>query len=163
MDKFYVFLDVDGVLNNDPAGWYDKIETSNVEVFNNFLVKLKEVNFDPVIVVSSNWRLYPDKFEKLQNTFSQLKLDYTGEYLKTEVGLSPVRGRQIGATLGKYNVENNFVIIDDNLDEIARYYPKYHIIEPSNGGLKQENIDNFFNNSLPSIIMDNKLSQKSNK
>lgn len=40
MEKFYIFLDVDGVLNSDPLGLTGKIDLQNVQVFDNFLVKL---------------------------------------------------------------------------------------------------------------------------
>ena len=108
-------------------------------------------------MVSSDWRLGLQNLKKLKSTFSELNLNYQNDYLKTNSLLNPVRGRQIDEFLGKHNVGNNFVIIDDNMDEVARFFPKYHIIQPTNRGLKDKDINDFFNNKFPAILNENNL------
>lgn len=149
MENFYIFLDVDGVLNSDPFGFFEKIEKQNVKVLDNLLLQLKKRNFNPIIIISSNWRLYAKKYEKLKSTLAEMGLTYKNQYIKLDSGLNSVRGLQIIGFLNTYNIGSNFVIIDDNLDEIARFFPKKQILQTtSSKGLTQKNVDDYLYNHI---------------
>jgi hypothetical protein len=139
MKKFYVFLDVDGVLINykwkklvhylklNKLGYSQDICPFNVVVLNRLLNKIKKSEYEPVIVVSSSWR-----YNRLDNLIALLKannLKHDGKYLVTDKNI--VRGKSIKNFIDQNEITDNFVIIDDEISDITPYISSEFIIKAS--------------------------------
>lgn len=164
MNKFYVFLDIDGVLNNYvwiKKVYYSKdpninkyISKDNVKILNNFLKTLSLKGFDVVLVISSAWR------HDLTKTIKELYhggLEYSGKFYRTGFGHDGVRGLQILDVINALNIKQNFVVIDDETTDITPHINSTNIIKTTGIfklGLTEENTKHFLTKKLP-IIMNN--------
>lgn len=161
MKDFYIFLDIDGVLNNydwikkfsddslPPSALKDKdkyLDPRCIKVLNDFMTTLKSKGFNPTIVISSAWRI------DLQGTIWRLLkngLNKPHSFSKTGNDKDRHRGKEIYEHVTSLFLnENEFVIIDDEVFNIKEYFKDKNIIKTTGifeFGLTQENVDNFLN------------------
>lgn len=134
-EVFYIFLDIDGVLNN--ADYIEECWEKNghhamhmnhvpfdPKCLNNLmlLVQHLRLNYEVKIVLSSTWRLHEVDYEIVDARIA--------EYGLTLSGKTPLIGPR-GAEIRHY-LENNtpyagFLILDDDIYDIKPYYSKEHI------------------------------------
>lgn len=118
-----IFLDVDGVLNNQRhiLALYELLGEKNFRRFRKFygqtildykcceLVKKLAQKKDAKIVLSSTWRL-SDKYTKIVEDELDMEIYGITPYLDKE------RGYEIKQYLKEHNEFNNYVIVDDDSD-----------------------------------------------
>ena len=166
MKDFFIYLDIDGVLNN-----YDWIklfsdENSNfakkndkyidlrcIKALNNLMKTLKDNGYNLVVIISSAWRVdMPDTIERLLKS----GLNKPKFFGKTVFDKDRHRGKEIFEHTSSFGLnENEFVIIDDEVISIKEYFNEKNIIKTSgifNFGLTQENVDIFLKQFLKNDI-----------
>ena len=136
-----IFLDVDGVLNNDATLTRTVYWTVFVDDY--LIERLKRLveKTNAKIVLSSSWRVYREN-EKFNKDFCQLveKLnefglhidDYTPEFATDD------RGEEIDAWLKANPNVKNFVILDD--DKI-KLHADHHVRTINRFGLTDKDVD----------------------
>lgn len=178
---FYIFLDVDGVFNSfswkyyvrdnklDEKGFNEEFNPANLNVFNKILKTLRENNFNPKIVLSSDWRI--ERMQEVIDLFNKYKIDYNGTYDKTgNAFIDPYKlGFKRASEIVNYMVTNkissadafmpkhHFIIIDDYTSEINRYMnisPAFFLQTSGedDSGLNDKDFNKFKENNLPKII-----------
>lgn len=136
-----IFLDVDGVLNNDATNTRTK---SGAEFVDDFLIKrLKRLidETDAIVVMSSSWRYgrscqshcsdFNELIEKLAEFGVEIE-DYTPELRITDKSV------EIDEYLGEHPEIDRFVILDD--DDMV-LHSEYHVQTLNRYGLTDENVD----------------------
>lgn len=161
-NTLYIFLDIDGVLNNfktqDINNLY-KFDENNVDAFNYLLSILK----NPKIIISSSWtqkfffedlkKIFEDNnidsnliIDKIEHTYScKTTKPYTTEK-EFEMAIDPNTGRNknILNFINQHNIDS-FLIIDDMY--LSNEKLNFYQIQTNNSiGLTKENIDSFFDN-----------------
>lgn len=161
-NTLYIFLDIDGVLNNfktqDINNLY-KFDENNVDAFNYLLSILK----NPKIIISSSWtqkfffedlkKIFEDNnidsnliIDKIEHTSScKTTKPYTTEK-EFEMAIAPNTGRNkdILSFINQHNIDS-FLIIDDMY--LSNEKLNFYQIQTNNSiGLTKENIDSFFDN-----------------
>lgn len=161
-NTLYIFLDIDGVLNNfktqDINNLY-KFDKNNVDAFNYLLSILK----NPKIIISSSWtqkfffedlkKIFEDNnidsnliIDKIEHTSScKTTKPYTTEK-EFEMAIDPNTGRNkdILSFINQHNIDS-FLIIDDMY--LSNEKLNFYQIQTNNSiGLTKENIDSFFDN-----------------
>lgn len=127
--KKIIFLDVDGVLNNDASVEYyggfggffqeeDVVTEQNIRWDREAVDNLRLIveNTDAKIVMSSTWRTYlsVDKFREMFVVYGWSDapvIDRTPNFY-SEIGRSPSRGIEVNAWINDNDVDR-YVIIDD--------------------------------------------------
>lgn len=165
---FYIFLDHDGVFNYwryifraeklklEEKGFSREFCPANLKVFNKILKELRENNFEPKIVITSDRR--DEKMQEFVNNFKKFGIDYNGEYDQT--GKKELyKMYEIATYAGKHNIgiNDNFIIIDDYANDMKRHYSLHpcHFLQTSglNGtGLNNDDFIRFKEINLPQII-----------
>lgn len=159
--KFYIFLDIDGVLwdwkrrkqaieNGIIKSKYDIVEFNNesVSALNYLIKKLGEI-YQPQLVLSSTWR---HDFEKAKTALEQNGIKIQNKLLATPISSSPQkRGEEILKFLKK-NPKGEFIIIDDESFDFEKHFSANKIIKTSitDCGLTKKHISNWIdkNNDL---------------
>ena len=163
-EKFYVFLDIDGVLYDWPFINSQKRKGGAIKEFKpesmqalNYLIENLEKKYDVELVLSSTWRY---DLPKAKYTLKANGLKYNKEILPTIISPNPSeRGREIWYFLTYQGKDSktfkNFVILDDEDFDYHKIFEKDNIIKTSiyDGALslkqvkdflqKQYNINNF--------------------
>lgn len=163
---FYIFLDVDGVLNLFNVPWatsHDHVRQPGVhgdecDKFGRFgvsqqlvdnlkyLYEYFEKSYDTIIVISSTWRI--GLLKELSELLTYCGFNYTkGEFLATRF-LGGNRGAEITAalnTLGLASSSRNYLVIDDEIFDMKHAIPKRAILKTSGykGGLTRELVDSY--------------------
>ena len=159
-NKFYIFLDFDGVFNYysyvtemQKQNKYDELALyvcpDNIRVFNKILNEIKSYGLAPKIVISSN-RKY-NEYNEVTNKLIESGIDYKGSFDRTQpTSIGEKKPKlEIGRYLTLHNIENNYVIIDDILEDLRRYVPKENLLETSGlsgTGLNEKNFETFKEN-----------------
>lgn len=139
-----IFLDIDGVLNNE--NWYasgkaNKVydETKDIKAFNfdpnnwKWIEKLIQET-DAKIVISSSWRSY-----SLKSTIDDFVNTAFEPMIKHIIGVTPYsferhRGGEIETFLNTTDLEiENYVIIDDDTDMLTHQLPHFVNVCYTNG------------------------------
>jgi len=114
----YIFLDIDGVLNNNSNQSYYGMDVDpiNLHHFNNFLEELKKINLDFKIIVTSDWKDYPKDLDFLFNSFINEFYTDTTKIENIEKPIDKVRRREF--EIKKYlekikDLDFKYIIIDD--------------------------------------------------
>lgn len=129
-EKFYVFLDIDGVLWD--WQWLKAEYTRGLKkqtiitVFNpnsisalNFLLATLEKNYDCQLVISSTWRY---DMQKTNSTLRKNGLKYDKELLATPTSTSPEkRSYEILDFLNGAKTKNLLIIDDESFDYSANF------------------------------------------
>lgn len=162
--NFYIFLDIDGVMydwdiivknNIRCIGIIDRFDQTSIDALN-YLTKQLAIDYIPVIVISSTWR--HDMFR----TIKTLKSNGVNLDLKnlrcTDISKSPEkRGEEILSFLKTVKDSQNFVIIDDEMFDYEKHFPKDKIIKTNiqNDCLKISMVNTYFSqNGLGHLIED---------
>lgn len=131
---FYIFLDFDGVFNYFKWVLYAQnndlyeenslyICPDNMVVFNRILNEVRLNNFLPKIVISSDRRFA--QMEELIEQLNKFGVDYKGNYDRTSyIAAGERRGFDIIQYLNKLNIKDDFIVIDDNVEDIKYYVNK---------------------------------------
>ena len=152
-EKFYVFLDFDGVMydikdaikrKREKSGKLLAFSKDSVEALNTLMSRLSQ-DYSPELVVSSLWRhSMPFALKVLKNqgvdfnNFTVSHTDTKGNPLK--------RGLNVKNYLeGKPNSEN-YLIIDDTPYDFAEYFPEERMIKTNilNDRLTPDKVEEFF-------------------
>lgn len=158
MEKFYIFLDIDGVINHynwlkkyyfenlKKEGFHQFFCPENIEALNKLLCFLTEKNYQPKIVLSSNWRILEKRYELCKKLLIKYGLNYDDDFDKTCIKYNGHRGKQILEFMSNKNITDNFVIIDDEMRDISPYFDDKNLIKTSGlfkRGITEEQIINF--------------------
>lgn len=123
-----IFLDIDGVLNNEKTtittstGW-DFVEDDKIQILKYILNKTKAK-----IVLSSTWRWERDNpqrnqdFCELQNKLKEYNIEF---YDYTPTLLRGRRQDEIFEWLKNHSDIENYIILDDTFDEIDKTLPNF--------------------------------------
>lgn len=133
---FYIFLDIDGVLNCQ-RNWHTPFSLNKncIKTFTKFVDKIKSIHNDVRIVLSSTWRAGKSVNGNDSAQYEALK-DILGEYGVKIYDTTPVsnkgRQREIEYYIKRNNVKDYIVIDDDDSlferpDEINLYVTDYTI------------------------------------
>lgn len=171
MEKYLIFLDVDGVLNawdkelmlSDDHVWFDGevgaegrdgllgMLKSRVNNFKHLYNELSK-HFDVDIVVCSSWRINMNEFCRVLKQAGYVhdkEYDITSTrpaFRHLEIINYLDSPRSINK-IGNYRTSNRYVIIDDDVhfDETKHDLPKSRLITPNifKGGLTTELVENF--------------------
>ena len=154
--KFYVFLDIDGVLYDwvyikeqvkkgkiKKGGKIDVFNPESIIALNLLIEKLEKI-YDVRLVISSAWRHYMDM------TVSKLKdngLVYDKKIESTPISTNP---KQRGKEIRRYlmNKENyDYVVIDDEDFDFEETIPLFKRIKTSiySGSLNKNIVNAYFN------------------
>lgn len=167
-----IFLDIDGVLNNkrhitELQRQKKKGLISDKEYFSTWFLPYEDTMIplqkivkatNAKIVLTSSWRLYPDKMRRLNKVFDDYGLKISGKVSKYVdlffvripkekiYSLNKIQERTTdrGALIQKYLEEHKrikrFVIISDTLADITEYFEKDVIVRTvyGQGGLNEE-------------------------
>lgn len=163
-EKFYIFLDIDGVLwdwnyrmreiNKKEKKHSKIISNFNPESVNalNYLISKINKNYDCYIVISSTWR---SNMPFTENMLKSSGLKYDKPFLSTPISNEPIkRGeKEIFPMTKKLN--GNYLIIDDEYFDFEKIFPKEKIIKTNIqfGSLKPEQVIDWCNNYLKSQEM----------
>ena len=156
-DKFYVFLDIDGVLNSQPflreelkkrklGKEITKLNPKNIDALNYLFKELSKQN-NIELVISSSWRCnMPRTLQLLKEQGVNLPTLPTKSTMRDTYENS--RGYEIYTYLTQVNEKNNFVIIDDEWFDFTNYFNKDNIIKTDfNGkGLTKTLVNTFLEN-----------------
>lgn len=144
MNIFYIFLDIDGVLNNEEY-WYECYERHKVKgimsmdcfpfdpkCLNNLMILNQELHkkeYEVKIILSSTWRLGRESTAIVNSRLAEYGMRIAS---KTR-NLNGDRGQEIKEFLNDYNHPRakNFLIIDDEVRSISKEFEEKHIIETS--------------------------------
>lgn len=133
-NKIYIFLDIDGVLNNEThieKCWENNRHHSmhmnyapfDPECLNNLMLlchSLEDNKYKFEIILSSTWRLHEIDYEIVNARLAEYGLHLSGktDYIHNE------RGKEIQAFLNAHTDEYmDFIILDDDKNDIIPYYP----------------------------------------
>ena len=135
----YIFLDIDGVLNNAtpdrPRGGiknsYEIYQSwINPECLSNFKLFLSQIKCEYKIILSSTWRSSEVAIQVLKDNGIAIH-DITPSYFIKDVGHTP-RGTEIYGWCYKNNIRthgknayNNCLIIDDDSDFLISQLPAF--------------------------------------
>lgn len=141
-----IFLDMDGVLNTSStkAGMFDCYEPYLVDKLNYLTDQT-----DSVIVLTSTWRLAPDKiwlFDHLKNTvgIKGTIIGYTPKLIGPHMSSYVPRGDEIAAWLKLYMYSgpiDGFVIIDDEVIGAFEGFEDYFVNTEMAIGLTDKNVE----------------------
>ena len=142
MKLFYIFLDIDGVLNNMNY-WNECFKRHHIKgimrmhcfpfdpkCLNNLMKlnqELKKQNYNVKIVLSSTWRLNQIDTEIVNSRLAEYGMII---FAKTISLSSGNRGLEIKNFLDneKYEKAENFLIIDDEIKDIQEQFEEKYII-----------------------------------
>ena len=143
----FIFLDVDGVLNNENyiVKCYNKHHKSmsmnhvpfDPKCLNNLmkLVHKIEKHFEVSIILSSTWRLHEVDYEIVNARLEEYCLSLNG---KTSY-IDGIRGIEIKDFLQDKNY-TNFIILDDDIFDIQDYFPNNLVKTDFKTGLTKHNV-----------------------
>lgn len=137
-EKFYVFLDFDGVLYDLEYLIMNKIKKNeklirfapdSIGALNTLFDQLS-TKYDPQLVISSFWRC---KFPMAVNVLKNQGFNIVGVPIsKTDISTAPhKRGLEIKGFLDKHDKSENFLIIDDGKFDYAEHFPPEKVIKTS--------------------------------
>ena len=141
--KLYVFLGVDGVLNNTSTFRLNRktmyvLSHENLVAYQFLIDKLKE-KYDVKVILSSTWRMYKvglKKLSKFSKKYSGLKL-----YGKTPNGVD-YREVEIRDFCDNHNIDyDDILIIDD--ESIGSELQKRHMKTNCHDGLRFSDVMNW--------------------
>lgn len=148
--KFYIFLDIDGVLNNANYINYmhfvgvtrktDTLDERNVQALNKLIDELKK-SYEVEIVISSTWRL---DMRYTIDTLRDSGVLYDKKYHNITIDLETERGVLIKQFLRAAEPYKGYVVIDDDSFDIKEYIPPKNFIHTDYSyGLTFINVNKF--------------------
>lgn len=158
-EKFYVFLDIDGVmydwefLKSQGIKSFGRIKTFNPESVSalNYLLETLNQSYETELVISSTWRRdMLDTVKTLKD--NGVKMNLRKVFATPIFNESKTRGEEILSYLSKRQDNQNYIIIDDEISDIAPHFSSDKIIKTNifTSGLKKDMVDKFFKqNHIP--------------
>ena len=153
-DRFYIFLDIDGVMFDwryivskpRKGGIINDFNPESVKALNMLMDSLSK-EYKTRLVITSTWR------RNMQDVFKAFRdngVNMTREVMidSTRIGDDPSRrGEEILSYLGGSKEGKNFVIIDDESFDFDKHFEKSSIIKTSmaNNSLNCEMVSNYLN------------------
>lgn len=142
MKTFYIFLDVDGVLNNEEyfMECFNRHKVKGIMSMNCFpfdpkclnnLMKLNQElqkqNYNVKIVLSSTWRLNQIDMEIVKSRLAEYGMTLFAKTISLNSG---DRGLEIKNFIEneRYEKADNFLILDDEIGDIKKQFEDIHII-----------------------------------
>lgn len=145
-DKVVIFLDIDGVLNGFRSlmaygGYAAKdLDPVAIRLLNRLCQELIKVNYEPVIVISSTWRMQYPAVSWWQDLWAQHDCCALRTIGMTDTGPGK-RGEQVARWMAAHDQFNRFVCIDDDSD----FLPEQPLILTSfENGLQLDHIAKAF-------------------
>ena len=141
MKLFYIFLDIDGVLNSKKY-WDECFSRHHIKCImslnyfpfdprclNNLMKlnqELQRQNYEVNIILTSTWRLNKINIEIVNSRLAEYGMTLTDKTTQ----LDNNRGLEIKEFLKnqKYGNTDKFLIIDDNVTDISEIFEQSHII-----------------------------------
>ena len=164
-EKFYIFLDIDGVLwdwnyrmseiiekEKNPSRIISEFNPQSVNALSYLVSKISK-NYDCSIVISSTWRNDMAHTEKVLKSSG---LIYKKPFLSTPITNEPgKRGEKEILPMTK-RLNGNFLIIDDEYFDFKKFFPEEKIIKTNInfGSLKPEQVIDWCKNNLKSQEME---------
>ena len=157
MKKFFIFLDIDGVMydwdfiknevdgGNLPARELKTFKPESIEALNLLMDTMRETH-KVQLVISSTWR--DNAIRPLYQNGAHLK---GAVYSTPSLGDQAHRGLEIISFLEKWNLkdgEYDFVIIDDESFDFKKYFTDDQIIKPNifRGALSVDMVKQYLDN-----------------
>ena len=151
-EKFYVFLDIDGVmydwefLKSQGIKSFGRIKTFNPDSVQalNYLLETLNQNHDTELVISSTWRRdMLDTVKTLKD--NGVKMNLRRVFSTPIFNESKTRGKEILSYLSNRQDNQNYVIIDDEVSDIAPHFDSSKIIQTNifTSSLKKSMVDKF--------------------
>jgi hypothetical protein len=150
--KFYIFLDIDGVMFDwdyilskpKKGGLIQDFNPESVKALNKLMSDLS-TEYRPELVITSTWR--SDMFA-VYRAFRDngVAMSRNIHITSTRLGGDPrYRGKEILDYMGGTTEDRNFVIIDDESFDFDKYFDKSSIIktEMFHGSLNTKMVDNY--------------------
>lgn len=144
----FIFLDVDGVLNNENyiVKCYNKhhkpMSMNHVpfdpKCLNNLMIlvqQIQQLDYDVNIILSSTWRLNEIDYNIVDARLAEYGLSLNG---KTSY-IDGIRGIEIKDFLQDKNY-TNFIILDDDIFDIQDYFPNNLVKTDFKTGLTKHNV-----------------------
>ena len=156
-EKFYIFLDIDGVLWDwkwrisevkngrvRGGGIVSDFDPASIGALNSLISTLSS-QYDCRLVVSSTWRVNMNLTERALRKNGVLIPDDILERTPLTVRRGS-RGREIIAYLCEKEDNNNFVIIDDEMFDYEQYFYSKQIIKTDiySGALNKQHVIDWF-------------------
>lgn len=152
-DIFYIFLDIDGVLNDEEYikecwernGHY-AMHMNHVpfdpKCLNNLMILVQHLRltYEVRIILSSTWRLHEIDYEIVDARLAEYGLTLSG---KTQY-IGP-RGFEIKTYLEESASYAGFLILDDDINDIEPYYIKEHIHTNFKTGFDDKSLEEALN------------------
>ena len=153
--KFYIFLDIDGVLWDEPHileqskndSLYDSLgknafKKESMQALN-LLIEGLEQSYSVQLVISSDRR---GDMQKTTKVLYDNELKYQNKIDKTPATLSQIRGFEIKKYLLQKNELKSYVVIDDEIADIKPFVPMEKIIKTSDqSALNLKQVKHFLN------------------
>lgn len=154
-EKFFVFLDIDGVLwdwewrksqfekGSKKEYFWEQFNPESMHSLN-YLLKQLEKNYDCRLVISSTWR---QNMEITNKILCLNGLEFNKQILATPISANPKhRGEEILKFFGE-NKSQNFVIIDDESFDFHKYFSCDKIIKTDifSHSLSRKDVKTFLN------------------
>lgn len=147
----YIFLDVDGVLNNWSAFMLNKktlyvLSHENLVVYDDFIKKLEKNGYEPKVILSSTWRKDKtgiNKLSKYSKKYKGLKF-----YAMTSCKYNDYRYKEIKRFIDIHGINVNDVIILDDEEMLDEELKQRHIKTSMNSGLRLNDVDKFMKDVL---------------
>lgn len=155
MKNFYIFLDIDGVLNNrkwikkcvdcdlENQGYSRFLDPSCIKALNTLTYTL-ENHFNVIIVLSSLWKL--DGVDTVENFLKSHNLKINNTMMQTPNKPNHNRINEIMSFMAHNPIGTNFLVIDDQ--NLSEHLPDSKFILTtgySNQGLTIEQVENWLN------------------
>lgn len=130
-----IFLDIDGVLNDGVK----IMETESDFPSKDHLDCLKAIvdATDAKIVLSSTWRLFPAARNDIKNALRNVGLEFIDRTKELPKG----RGAEIKEWLSRHEDVCQFVILDDDIDDIVTHFPENIVKTTFYQGLLPEHVE----------------------
>ncbi|MFA6860627.1 MAG: HAD domain-containing protein [Clostridia bacterium] len=154
-EKFYIFLDIDGVLWDwawlkeriahkvfKKGGAISKFNPSSMLALN-YLIEYLQKRFEVNVVISSSWR---HDLEKIKNKLLENGLKFSGHISKTPRTINPFnRGMEILSYLKNKDNKENYVVLDDETFDFSHTLDLKKLIKTNifSGGLNMEMVKKF--------------------
>ena len=160
-EKFYVFLDIDGVMYDwDYLKSLGRKSFGIIKTFNpdsvqalNYLLETLNNSYDTELVISSTWRRdMLDTVKTLKD--NGVKMNLRRVFSTPIFNESKTRGEEILSYLSKRQDNQNYVIIDDETCDIEPHFSKDRIIKTNifTSSLKKSMVDKFLKvNNIPTL------------
>ena len=125
MKKLLVYLDIDGVLNNniwelkvfEEMGYYpldrNELSKDNLENFK-YLINKLQTKYIVEIILSSSWRWYPETLQAVINQLKEIGLTLAGT-TDVEINTTLSRTMEIKNHLKQNRIYQDILILDDIL------------------------------------------------